>query len=188
MLTSNADGRSAHASNDDDATTPSLQSRFGQQKQPRPAQSARLAKSRKHPSLTARRPPSLRQFESLSLSFGANQCQDITRKNYGRSTTATIQYDEQIVRIIFQQRKISHMKFVARYLSGHAATIMDCGQKLQNKSPWPELPAWRPRGLLGGLDGRVTAAPVSARAPTRPSENSISKAMPALTAVAVRNG
>ena len=39
---------------------------------------------------------------------------------------------------------------------------MDCGQKLQNKSPWPELPAWRPRGLLGGLDGRVTAAPVPA--------------------------
>jgi hypothetical protein len=104
-LTSNEGGRTAHASNDDDATTPSSQSRFGRQRQPRPAQSVRLAKSRKRPSLTTRRPPSLKQFVSLSLSFGANQCQHITRKNYGSSTTAMIRYDEQIVRIFFSSEK-----------------------------------------------------------------------------------
>jgi hypothetical protein len=46
-------------------------------------------------------PQSQKQFVSLSLSFGANQCQHITRKNYGSSTTALIRYDEQIVRIFF---------------------------------------------------------------------------------------
>jgi hypothetical protein len=139
ILTSNAGGRTAHASNDDDATTPSSQSRFGQQKQPRPAQSARLAKSRKQPSSTTRRPPSLKQFVSLSLSFGANQCQHITRKDYGSSTTAMIRYDEQIVRIFFQQRKILSHENLPRDLSGDVprtswiADIMS--QKLQNKSP-----------------------------------------------------
>jgi hypothetical protein len=100
-LTSSASGRTARASNDDDATTPSSQSRFGQQRHSPPAQSARLGKSRKRRSVTMQQPQSQKQFVSLSLSFGANQCQHITRKNYGSSTTALIRYDEQIVRIFF---------------------------------------------------------------------------------------
>ena len=51
----------------------------------------------------------------------------------------------------------------------------------------PELPR-RPRGLAASPLGLAAGDPSSARAPTRPSENSISIAIPALTAAAVRSG
>jgi hypothetical protein len=102
-----------------------------------------------------------------------------------------IRYDEQIVRIFLSAAKnFSHEICGAIYPdTPRTSRIADIiAQQIQNKSPWPEPPVGRPRGLLDGLDDRVTVAPVSARAPTRPSENSISKAIPALTAVALRNG
>jgi hypothetical protein len=130
-LTSSASDRTARASNDGHATTPSSRSRFGRQMHSPSAQSARLARSRKRPSLTTRRPPSQKQFVSLSFPFGANQCQHITRKNYGSSTTALLRYDEQMVRIFFDSSiarigiikaaKNFFMNFAAQDLSAHAA-------------------------------------------------------------------